>query len=62
MFESRATAMEFLDRPDCNPALAAASYRCMETVNGRFGQRPPLIFLAFQQRLLALLTGLPVDA
>jgi hypothetical protein len=37
VFESRATATEFLDRPDCDPALAAASYRFMETVNGRFG-------------------------
>ena len=37
MFESRATAMEFLDRADCDPALAAASYRFMETVNGHFG-------------------------
>ena len=37
MFDSRATATEFLDRPDCDPALAAASYRFMETVNYRFG-------------------------
>jgi hypothetical protein len=37
MFDSRATATEFLDRPDCDPALAAASYRFMETVNSRFG-------------------------
>ena len=37
MFESRATAAEFLDRPDCDPALTAASYRFMETVNCRFG-------------------------
>ena len=37
MFESRDTAMEFLDRPNCDPALAAASYRFMETVNGYFG-------------------------
>jgi hypothetical protein len=37
VFDLRATAMEFLDRPDCDPALAAASYRFMETVNGRFG-------------------------
>jgi 2-polyprenyl-3-methyl-5-hydroxy-6-metoxy-1,4-benzoquinol methylase len=29
--------MEFLDRADCDPALAAASYRFMETVNARFG-------------------------
>ena len=37
MFDSRATATEFLDRPDCDPALAAASFRFMEMVNGRFG-------------------------
>jgi hypothetical protein len=37
VFDSRATATEFLDRPDCDPALAAASYRFMETVNGCFG-------------------------
>ena len=29
--------MEFLDRADCDPVLAAASYRFMETVNNRFG-------------------------
>jgi hypothetical protein len=29
--------MEILDRPDCDPLLAAASYRFMETVNDRFG-------------------------
>lgn len=37
MFDSRATQMEFLDRPDCDPALAAASYQFMETVNCNFG-------------------------
>ncbi|MEI8079127.1 MAG: methyltransferase domain-containing protein [bacterium] len=37
MFDSRATATEFLDRPDCDPALAAASYRFMEMINRRFG-------------------------
>ena len=37
MFDSRATAHEFLDRPDCDPELAAASYRFMELVNGCFG-------------------------
>jgi len=37
VFDSRATATEFLDRPDCDPALAAASYRFMETVNCYFG-------------------------
>lgn len=37
MSDSRATAMEYLDLPDCDPALAAASYRFMETVNYRFG-------------------------
>ena len=35
--DDRATAEEFLDRPDCDPALAAASYRFMERVNGNFG-------------------------
>lgn len=37
MFDSRATAHEFLDGPDCDPELAAASYRFMELVNGCFG-------------------------
>lgn len=37
MFEQRATAQEFLDRPDCEPELAEASYRFMETVNSFFG-------------------------
>ena len=37
MFDARATETELLDRPDFDPALAAASYRFMETVNGRFG-------------------------
>ena len=37
MFDARAMASEFLDRPDCDPALAAASHRFMETVNYRFG-------------------------
>jgi hypothetical protein len=37
VFDARATAMELLDLPDCDPALAAASYRFMETVNCRFG-------------------------
>jgi hypothetical protein len=37
MSEGRATETEFLDSPDCDPGLAAASYRFMERVNGRFG-------------------------
>lgn len=37
MFETRATASEFLDQPDCDPSLAAASYRFMEGVNGYWG-------------------------
>src|SRR5450759_1205518 len=37
VFDPRATATEFLDRPDCDPTLAAASYRFMETVNCYFG-------------------------
>jgi len=39
VFDVRNTATEFLDRPDCNPALAAASYRFMEMVNSHFGGR-----------------------
>ncbi|NLC81623.1 MAG: methyltransferase domain-containing protein [Lentisphaerae bacterium] len=38
MPDARATATEFLDQPDCDPALAAASYRFMERVNGCFGE------------------------
>lgn len=37
VFDACATATEFLDQPDCDPALAAASYRFMETVNCYFG-------------------------
>ena len=37
VFDTRATTMEFLDRADCDPGLAAASYRFMETVNCRCG-------------------------
>ena len=37
MADVRAGEMEFLDQPDCDPALASASYRFMETVNGCFG-------------------------
>lgn len=37
MSDARATAMELLDLPDCDPSLAAASYRFMETVNCSFG-------------------------
>ena len=37
VFDARATATEFLDRPDCDLALAAASYRFMESVNCHFG-------------------------
>ncbi len=37
MFDQRATAEELIDRPDCEPELAAASYRFMETVNSWFG-------------------------
>lgn len=37
MADARATATEFLDQPDCDPALAAASYHFMERVNVRFG-------------------------
>jgi len=34
---TRSTAKEFLDKPDCDPSLVAASYRFMEWVNGYFG-------------------------
>lgn len=37
MFDTRATTLELLDQPDCDLALATASHRFMETVNGRFG-------------------------
>ena len=37
MFDQRATTEELIDRPDCEPELAAASYRFMETVNRWFG-------------------------
>jgi hypothetical protein len=37
VFESRATEAEYLDRPDCDPTLAAASYRFMTLVNARLG-------------------------
>ena len=57
MFDARATEAEFLDRPDCDPALAAASYRFMETVNGRFGG------IRVVRRFLAAETaGRPADA
>jgi len=52
--DSRAAATEFLDRPDCDPALAAASYRYMETVNLR---RSRLASLAV--RLLLAGSGAP---
>ena len=37
MSDTRSTAREFLDRADCDLALAAASYRFMELVNRYFG-------------------------
>jgi 2-polyprenyl-3-methyl-5-hydroxy-6-metoxy-1,4-benzoquinol methylase len=37
VFESRSTEMEFLDRPDCDPLLAAASYQFMEMINCYWG-------------------------
>ena len=37
MFEKRSTEQEFLDSPDCDPALALESYRFMEKVNRFFG-------------------------
>jgi hypothetical protein len=37
VFDSRATAKEYLDQADCDPALSAASYRFMEMINCHFG-------------------------
>jgi 2-polyprenyl-3-methyl-5-hydroxy-6-metoxy-1,4-benzoquinol methylase len=37
VFSERATTAELLDEPDCDLALAAASYRFMELVNAWFG-------------------------
>jgi 2-polyprenyl-6-hydroxyphenyl methylase/3-demethylubiquinone-9 3-methyltransferase len=37
MFDERAKEEEFLDQPDCDPELAAKSYRFMETINRNFG-------------------------
>jgi hypothetical protein len=37
MFEKRSMEHEFLDSPDCDPALALESYRFMEKVNRFFG-------------------------
>jgi hypothetical protein len=34
-FDSRATTTEFMDRPDCDPALAAGNYGVNTHVNGR---------------------------
>ena len=37
VFEKRSMQQEFLDSPDCDPELAAESYRFMEKVNRFFG-------------------------
>ena len=37
MFEARAGETEFLDEPDCDSSLAAASYRFMEGINVYWG-------------------------
>ena len=37
MYDARSTSLEFLDRPDCDPALSAESYRFMEMINFYFG-------------------------
>jgi len=37
MYDARSTSLEFLDRPDCDPALSAESYRFMEMINSYFG-------------------------
>ena len=33
MFDERAKEEEYLDQPDCDPELAAKSYRFMEMIN-----------------------------
>jgi ubiquinone/menaquinone biosynthesis C-methylase UbiE len=51
MSDARATAKEFLDQPDCDPSLAAASYRFMEAVNGTFGgTRVARLFLSAETK------------
>lgn len=42
MFDKRSMATEYLDRPDCDAALAVASYRFMEIVNRYFGGMAPV--------------------
>lgn len=37
MYDARSTSLEFLDRPDCDPALSVESYRFMEMINSYFG-------------------------
>jgi hypothetical protein len=37
MYDVRSTSLEFLDRPDCDPALSGESYRFMEMINFYFG-------------------------
>lgn len=37
MFDSRSSEQELLDQPDCDPALAIASYRFMAMINRYFG-------------------------
>lgn len=52
MFDARASGEEFLDRPECDATLAAASYRFMERVNRHFGGiRVALRFLQDMRRL-----------
>lgn len=57
MFDSRATGTEYLDRPDCDPALAATSYRFMEMTNFHFGGAR-----AVRRFLAAEMAGRPADA
>ena len=37
MYDARSTSLEYLDRPDCDTALSAESYRFMEIINSYFG-------------------------
>jgi hypothetical protein len=55
VFEQRSCEPEFLDHPDCDPVLAAASYRFMALVNRLFGGvRSVRRFVAAEARALPL--------
>lgn len=59
MFDARATAKEFLDRQDCDPALVADSFRFIEKINRHYGgTRVVRRFLAAETERLH--TGAPL--